>query len=93
MGDTNNKMTLTAWAYKRISRGRNASGYWLEIGKAGDGEDGEGETKVYLDRTPLGGWTGALRLRPTGAGPPKPPKSATEKPLRPDQQPDEDEEF
>jgi hypothetical protein len=82
----NHKMTLTAWAYKQIRRGRSASGYWLEIGKAGAGEDGE--TKVYLDRTPLGGWTGAVRLRPAGAGPPKLPAP---KPQRPDQQADEEE--
>lgn len=78
MASAGTKMTLTAWAYKRISRGRSASGYWLEIGKAGPGE--EGEIKVYLDRTPLGGWTGAVRLRPAGAGPPQLP------PQRPQQQ-------
>jgi hypothetical protein len=84
MADSTNKMTLTAWAYKRISRGRTASGYWLEIGKAGPADDGE--TRVYLDRTPIGGWTGAVRLRPIGAGPPKLPAP---KPLRP-QSDDED---
>lgn len=90
MADNNNKMTHIAWAYKRISRGRSALGYWLEIGKSGPGDDGE--TKVYLDRTPLGGWTGALRLRPIGSGPPKPPEPKPQQPASVFQNGDDDEE-
>ena len=78
-------MTHTAWGYHRVHTRRGASGYWVEIGKArhGDADNGH-EDIVYLDRTPTGGWTGAIRLKPIGAGPPSPP------PQRPAQQPDGD---
>jgi hypothetical protein len=67
-------MTHTAWAYHRVHTRRGASGYWLEVGKGRRGDEANGyEDAVYLDRTPIGGWTGAIRLRPIGAGPPAPP--------------------
>jgi hypothetical protein len=68
-------MTHTAWGYHRVHTRRGASGYWVEIGKARHGDDDNGhEDIVYLDRTPTGGWTGAIRLKPMGEGPPASPQ-------------------
>jgi hypothetical protein len=62
-------MTHTAWGYHRVQMRRGASGYWVEIGKGRHGDEENGyEDVVYLDRTPTGGWTGAIRLKPIGAG-------------------------
>jgi hypothetical protein len=84
MADSTPKpMTHIAWAYKPVRVGRTVSGYWLEIGRARHDEGDDDGDRVYLDRTPIGGWTGAIRLKPIGAGPPQPPK---QKPLRPAQQ-------
>jgi hypothetical protein len=68
-------MTHTAWGYHRVQMRRGASGYWVEIGKGRHGDEENGhEDIVHLDRTPLGGWTGAIRLRLIGTGSPLPPK-------------------
>jgi hypothetical protein len=85
---TDKAMTHTAWGYHRVHARRGAAaGYWVEIGKGrhGDADNGH-EDIVYLDRTPLGGWTGAIRLKPIGAGPPVPPP---QRPVAAQDEPDE----
>jgi hypothetical protein len=41
---------------------------WLEIGSARIDENGAGH--VFLDRLPIGGFTGYVHLAPTGTRPP-----------------------
>jgi hypothetical protein len=61
--------THTALAYRREGR---RVGRWLEVGVARAEKDGV--IRVYLDRTPLGGFTGAVYLAPVGARPPPAPE-------------------
>ena len=62
--------THTAFAFKREGR---KFGRWLEIGVA-RAEDG-GQIRVFLDRLPIGGFTGGVLLAPVGTTPalPEPP--------------------
>jgi len=87
MADDNNKnpkpATHTAFALKREGR-RQQFRRWLEIGSGRMGEDGS--FTGYLDRTPLGGWTGYVFFAPIGAEPPPLPET---KPQRPGQTDDE----
>ena len=63
----NRAPTHTAWAIKREGK---KFGRWLEIGVA---RVDEGETvHVFLDRLPIGGFTGYVRLTPQGETPPLP---------------------
>jgi hypothetical protein len=66
----NNAPTHTAFAFKREGR---KFGRWLEIGVARAEDDGA--IKVFLDRLPIGGFTGGVLLSPIGKVPavPEPP--------------------
>ena len=77
-----NAPTHTAFAFKREGR---KFGRWLEIGVARTEEDGR--IKVFLDRLPIGGFTGGVLLSPIGTVPavPEPP------PRRPGQLDEDDE--
>jgi hypothetical protein len=66
--NTNNKApTHTAFAFKREGR---KFGRWLEIGVARAEDDGA--IRVFLDRLPIGGFTGGVLLSPIGTEPPIP---------------------
>ena len=73
MADTSKTLTHTAFAVKRDMK---RHGRWLEIGKARFEKDGGAH--VFLDRLPVGGFTGYVYLAPFGAQPP-----ALEEPQRP----------
>jgi hypothetical protein len=62
--------THTAWAFKREGR---KFGRWLEICVAR--ADDDGQIRVFLDRLPIGGFTGGVLLSPLGKMPavPEPP--------------------
>jgi len=62
--------THTAFAFKREGR---KFGRWLEIGSARAEDDGQ--IRVFLDRLPIGGFTGGVLLSPIGTVPalPEPP--------------------
>ncbi len=64
--------THTAFAFKREGR---KFGRWLEIGAARAENDGTGQIRVFLDRLPIGGFTGGVLLSPIGTVPalPEPP--------------------
>jgi hypothetical protein len=66
----NRAATHTAFAFKREGR---KFGRWLEIGNARAEEDGQ--IRVFLDRLPIGGFTGGVLLSPIGTTPalPEPP--------------------
>lgn len=72
MADNNKKAapTHTAFAFKREGR---KFGRWLEIGVARSEDDGT--IRVFLDRLPIGGFTGGVLLSPIGTTPalPEPP--------------------
>jgi hypothetical protein len=77
----NKAPTHTAFAFKREGR---KFGRWLEIGTARAEDDGV--IRVFLDRLPLGGFTGGVLLSPIGIVPalPEPP------PRRPGEVDDDD---
>jgi hypothetical protein len=75
--------THTAFAFKREGR---KFGRWLEIGVA-RAED-SGLIRLFLDRLPIGGFTGGVLLAPIGTEPPLP-----EPPPRRPGQVDEDDEL
>ena len=60
----NGTPTHTAFAFKREGR---KFGRWLEIGAARAEENGQ--IKVFLDRLPIGGFTGGVLLAPVGTTP------------------------
>jgi hypothetical protein len=73
MAENNKKKaapTHTAFAFKREGR---KFGRWLEIGIARAEEDGQ--IRVFLDRLPIGGFTGGVLLSPSATTPavPEPP--------------------
>jgi hypothetical protein len=58
----------TAYVLKRETR---TTSRWLEIGTAFIESDGTtGAHQVYIDRLPVGGFTGHIRLQPVGVQPP-----------------------
>jgi hypothetical protein len=59
--------THTAFALKREGK---RHGRWLEIGNAR--MDSAGVMHLFLDRTPIGGFTGYAYLAPVGTQPPQP---------------------
>jgi hypothetical protein len=62
-------LTHSAFAMKREGR----AGYrWLEVGMARIESDGATGHHVYLDRMPIGGFTGHIYLSPAGVAPPVP---------------------
>jgi hypothetical protein len=77
-------LTHTAWARKR--EGRTAF-RWLEVGVARIDHGGAGEHDIYVDRLPIGGFTGHIILSPLGS---KPPEFETQ-PSRPGQTSDNEE--
>jgi hypothetical protein len=81
-------LTHTAYAFKREGR---RTGRWVEVGMARLNAESGGVMghHVYLDRTPIGGYTGHIYLLPIGVKPGDPPQ-----PLRPADRPaDDDEDF
>ena len=75
--------THTAFAFKREGR---KFGRWLEIGVARAEAGEQGIIRVFLDRLPIGGFTGGVMLTPIGTEPPLP----TPAPRRPEQVEDDD---
>jgi hypothetical protein len=65
--------THTALAYKREGK---RFGRWLEVGVARAEPDGA--IRVFLDRTPIGGFTGYVHLVPIGQRPPPEPATQDE---------------
>jgi hypothetical protein len=62
--------THTAYVLKRETR---TTGRWLEIGTAYIENDGTaGAHQVHIDRLPVGGFSGNIRLQPVGVKPPDP---------------------
>jgi hypothetical protein len=57
--------THTAYAMKRIGKKFRR---WLEVGSGRTGEDGS--FTAFIDRTPIGGWSGYIHFAPTGTQPP-----------------------
>jgi hypothetical protein len=70
--------THTAFIFKREGK-RPHQGRWLECGVARDEKDGT--VNVYLDRLPVGGFTGRVHLAKRGTTPGLPEPG----PQRPDQ--------
>ena len=70
--------THTALAYKREGR---RFGRWLEVGVARAEPDGA--IRVYLDRTPIGGFMGAVYLSPIGMRPPPEPPATQDEETEP----------
>ena len=60
MSDNNKQPTHKAWAYRRTGR---KSGKLLEVG-TGRIDRENNQAHVYLDRTPLNGFSGYLLLSP-----------------------------
>lgn len=83
MPETPKAPTHTARALKRVGRRFTR---WLEIGTGRQGEDGA--FHAYLDRTPIGGWTGYVHFAPIGAEPPQLPP---QRPAQPPPPTDDDE--
>jgi hypothetical protein len=72
--------THTAFAMKRLSKTRFV---WLEIGNGR--QDSNGAFHGFIDRMPVGGFTGYVYFAPVGETPPDP------EPERPVQRADEEE--
>lgn len=68
--------THTAYALRRetptepLKREHRVKGYWIEIGHARI--ESAGVCHVFLDRLPIGGFTGHVYLSPIGVKPPEP---------------------
>ena len=77
----NTTRTHTAFTLRREGK---RHGRWLEIGTAR--LEGDGPAHVFLDRLPVGGFTGYVHLVPLGAQPPAPEPE----PQRPAQTDDDD---
>lgn len=76
--------THTAWAFQRLGR---KSGTLLEVGTGRIDHD-RNIAHVYMNRQPIGGYTGYVVLAPVGT---KPPPVSEMQPLRPDERGDEEE--
>ena len=74
--EQNKRLTHIAWARKRESR---TAFRWLEVGMARIECDGPGGHHIYVDRLPVGGFTGHIFLSPVGVKPPE----FQNQPLRP----------
>jgi hypothetical protein len=61
--------THIAWTAKREGRKLRLL-RWLEVGAARLDKNGIGH--VFIDRMPVGGWTGYVYLAPIGTPPPSP---------------------
>jgi hypothetical protein len=87
MPDNNNNSkapTHTAYAFKREGR---KFGRWIEIGTAR--AEGAGLIRVFLDRLPIGGFTGGVLLSPLGKEPLL-PEPKPQRPGEPDYEEGED---
>jgi hypothetical protein len=82
MADNQKPFTHTAFALKREGK-RQQFRRWLDIGVGRQNPDGS--FTGYLDRTPIGGWTGYVHFAPKEQGTPPLPAE------RPAQEPDSDE--
>jgi hypothetical protein len=82
-------LTHAAYALKRESR---TAFRWLEIGMARIENDGTGSHHVYVDRLPVGGFTGRIHLSPIGVKP-KDPEPKPQRPAEGQQPADEEEDF
>jgi len=69
-------LTHTAFIFKREGK-KPTQGRWLECGMGRIERDGK--VNVYLDRLPVGGFSGRVHLVKTGD---KPPASEPERPAR-----------
>jgi hypothetical protein len=67
MTNNNKPSTHTAYTMQRIGK---KFGRWLEVG--GGRIDEDGTAHVFLDRLPVGGFTGYVRLTSHGEPPPLP---------------------
>jgi len=84
MADNKRPPTHGAFALRRESRHRSR---WIEIGHASVDPSAGTVHHVFLDRLPLGGFTGHIHLSPIGVKPPEPEAH----PQRPDIQNGNDE--
>jgi hypothetical protein len=71
MADPPKPRTHTAYTPQRVGK---KLGRWLEVGSGRIDADG---VDLFIDRLPVGGFTGFVRLVPNGVSPPDP------KPQRP----------
>jgi hypothetical protein len=71
--------THTAWAFQRLGR---KSGQLLEVGTGRIDAD-RNIAHVFMNRQPIGGYTGYVVLAPIGT---KPPPVSEMQPMRPDDQ-------
>jgi hypothetical protein len=70
MAEPLKKPTHTAYAFRREGK-KMRFGRWLEVGTGRSDKDGI--VHVFLDRLPIGGFTGYVYLAPVGAElPPEP---------------------
>jgi hypothetical protein len=70
-------LTHTAYALKRETR---TVFRWLEIGMAHIENSGTGNHDIYVDRLPIGGFSGHIHLSPIGVTPNVPTQA---QPVRP----------
>jgi hypothetical protein len=82
-------LTHTAYAFKREGR---RTGRWLECGCARIENAGADGHHVYLDRTPIGGFTGHIYLLPIGTLPVGFTLDDSRQPIRPDERQADDDE-
>jgi hypothetical protein len=68
MADNSKAPTHAAFAFRREGK---KFGRWLEVG-TGRIDKENNLVHVFLDRTPIGGFTGYVRLSPIGIEPPLP---------------------
>ena len=90
--DKNNKpRTHTAWAIQQQRKGRLIYTRALEVGDGRFDTERDGSTSahLFLDRLPLGGFSGYLKLISKGVAPNPPPPT----PSRPDEADDDAEEI
>lgn len=69
MQETKKLNTHTAYSFKRLGK---KHGRMLECG-TGRIDAERNQVHVFLDRTPIGGWTGYVMLSPHGVKPEPPP--------------------
>src|SRR5271168_4438848 len=60
-----------AYTRQRAGRRREKFGPWMEIGRGR--VDADGTARVFLDRLPIGGFSGLVVLPLVGEMPPEPP--------------------
>jgi hypothetical protein len=84
MVDNHKERTHAAWGFRREGK---KSGRLLEIGTGRLDVDGK-HAHIFLDRMPIGAFTGYIYLAPRGEGPP----AIEPRPQRPGQTDDDEEE-